>query len=256
MHIRALALVASIAATAPAFAGTVVTSKIELPGVPARQSVMFIDGNHLRLQGPSSVTIFRGDQNTAYMLRPADKTFIKMTPETLKQLAAAVQRARAQVAEELKSMPPDQRARAEKMMQATAPAENTTRTFRKSSGTAQVGKWQCERIEEVVDGRGQANLCVVRITGAGLTAGDLSVLRQFSAFMRQGAPQTARAAAFDLDALRNAVGYEALPVDTEVPSIRMHSTVTAVETKSLPATLFEVPPDYKEQTINLPPNRP
>ena len=66
----------------------------------AGKLVEYIEADRLRIESPGEVTIFRADQNIAYMLVPADKKFMRMTPETMKLLAAAGQPIQLEAIEE------------------------------------------------------------------------------------------------------------------------------------------------------------
>ena len=95
MRVSLLAFAISVAAGVPAVAGVVVKSEMTMPNAGHRTSVMYLDTDRLRMEGPHGVMIFRGDRDTAYMLTPAKKTFMRMTSDTLKETAAAADRARA-----------------------------------------------------------------------------------------------------------------------------------------------------------------
>jgi hypothetical protein len=179
------------AVAAPAFAGTVITSEVSAPNVAGNSVVYYIEPDRVRMEYPGHIVIFRADQDTEYMLAPAEKKFRRMTPETMKQSAAAI----AKMFELLKSMPPEQRAQvekrmppeqraqferimtperlaqAEKMMAGQAPKSD----YRKAGGTASVGKWRCERVEV----KGRHREYTLRTTDAGQRARyRLAILRQ------------------------------------------------------------------------------
>jgi len=189
MRLSVVAVVLSTAVSAPALAGTVITSEVSAPNVAGNSVVYYIEPDRVRMEYPGHIVIFRADQDTEYMLAPAEKKFSRMTPETMKQSAAGI----AKMFELLKSMPPEQRAQvekrmppeqraqferimtperlaqAEKMMAGQAPKSD----YRKAGGTASVGKWRCERVEVAKDGQPHAALCVADISDLGLTEEDL-----------------------------------------------------------------------------------
>ena len=248
-----LSISAFLLVAGPAFAGTVITSETTAPKEAAGKSVVYIEPDRVRIESPHDVTIFRGDQNVAYILTPAKKKFMRLTPEKMKEMAAAMEKARAEMAEQLKSMPPAQRAQIEKMMAGEMAGEVPKFTSRKVAGAGTVGKWQCERIEQLANGEKQATLCVVRISEIGLSADDLAPLQRFSAFMLQAAPQSAAAtAAMDPQALEQAVGYPAFAVQMEIPAAGVKTTTKSVEKKTNPADLFEVPAGYQEEAMPAP----
>ena len=112
MRLLVVAVVLSTAVAAPALAGTVITSEVSAPNVAGNSVVYYIEPDRVRMEYPGHIVIFRADQDTEYMLAPAEKKFSRMTPETMKQSAAAI----AKMFELLKSMPPEQRAQVEKRM--------------------------------------------------------------------------------------------------------------------------------------------
>lgn len=256
MRLWVWALAGVVAAAGPAVAGTVITSSMTLPQAAGGKSVVYLEPDRVRIESQNSVTIFRADQDAVYVLKPSDKTFIRVTPETMKQVAAAMSAARAQLAQQMKSMAPAERAKIEKMLPGAGAAQTPQFEFRKAGGTASFGKWSCERVEQLADGRPQAQLCVARLSDLGLGPDDLAALRRFEAFMQQAAPGTAAGgAAIDPQALRNVVGYEAYPVHSEIPGAGVKTTTETVEKQAIPAALFELPAGYREQAMPAAPAR-
>ena len=249
----AFAIAAAVAAM-PAWAGTVITSETQTPQSASGKSVVYLEADRARIESGDTVTIFRADQNVAYVVNPTEKKFMRMTPESMKKMASAMEAARAQMAEQMKSMPPDQRAQMEKMLAGAMPAQPQKIEFRKEGGATTVGKWQCEKVEQLADGKPQAQLCVARLSALGLGKGDLGVLQLLATFMQQAAPQSAGAtAATDPQALEKIVGYPAFAVHMEVAAANLKTTTQSVEQKALPADLFEVPAGYQEETMPAPP---
>lgn len=249
MRLAILAFGLCAAAAAPAFAGTVITSEMSLPQAKNDKSVVYLDKDRVRVESPGTVTIYRGDQNTAYMVNPAEKKFVKMTPETMKKMAAQMEAMRAQMQEQMKSMPPAQRAQVEKMMAGSMPGQPAKVEFRKAGGTASFGKWKCEKVDQVVNGAVQAQLCVAKLADLGLGDADLGVLQRFAAFMQQAAPQSTGPGMMDPKAMEKAVGYPGFAIHMEIPQAKVQSTTQSVEQKTLAANLFEVPAGFKEETM-------
>ena len=253
MRLSVFAIVLSTAVAAPALAGTVITSEVSAPNVAGNSVVYYIEPDRVRMEYPGRIVIFRADRDAEYMLAPAEKKFRRLTPETMKQSAAAA----AKMFELLRSMPPEQRAQfekrmppeqraqferimtpealeqVEKMMTGQAPKSE----YRKASGTASFGKWRCERVEVMKDGQPHSTLCVANVSGLGLTDDDLGGLRRAAAFMGP----TAGAVADPMEGLQTiekVVGYAAYPVHVEIPAPEMQTTLKTVEKKPLAADLF------------------
>jgi Domain of unknown function (DUF4412) len=242
------AFIVVVGMAAPAFAGTVITSEMTMPQAAGDKSVVYFEPDRVRVESPGSITIYRADRNTAYMINPAEKKFMRMTPETMKKMAAQMEAMRAQLAEQMKSMPPEQRAQVEKMMAGPMPGPAAKVEFRKVGGAATFGKWRCDKVEQVVNGTVQARLCVAKLSDLGLGDADLGVLQRFAALMQQAAPHSA-GAMMDPKALEKIVGYPAFAIHMEMPAAKVTSTTQAVEQKALPASLFEVPAGYQEQAM-------
>jgi hypothetical protein len=267
MLLSVFAVVLSIGVAGPALAGTVITSDVSAPNVAGNSVVYYIEPDRVRMEYPGHIVIFRADQDTEYMLAPAEKKFRRMTPETMKQSAAAA----AKMFELLRSMPPEQRAQfekrmppeqraqferimtperlaqAEKMMAGQAPKSE----FHKTGGTASFGKWTCERVEAVRNGQPHSSLCVAHISDLGLTEEDLGGLQRAATFIGQMAGGVADPME-GFRAIEKVVGYAAYPVHMEIPGVEMQTTVKTVEKKPLDAGLFEVPADYREEPMSAP----
>jgi hypothetical protein len=247
--------VALLIPAAPALAGTVMTSEASSPKVSGKV-VLYLEPDRLCGEISNYVSIFRADQNTAYLLKPADRKFARITSEQLKQLAdvpallreglkSMSPEQRARFEERLNSLPAAQRAAVERMIAGQAPKVE----LRDTGATATVGKWTCERIDKLEDGQPHESLCVMRASDLGLTEDDLSSLQRFNDFMGQGLPQGLGAfPTIDRRAIEKLVGYAAHPVHTEIPAATIQMTLENVEKKPLSPDLFEIPPGYEEDS--------
>jgi hypothetical protein len=255
MRVSVFAVVLLIVTAAPTLAGTVMTSEASTPKISGKV-VLYIEPDRLRVETSDYVSIFRADQDTAYLLKPADRKFVRLTSEQLKQLADAPAllretlksmspEQRARFDEHLKSLPPAQRADVERIIAGQAPKFE----FRDTGATASFGKWRCEQIDKLEDGQPHESLCVVRASDLGLTEGDVGSLQRFNDFMGQGLPQELGAfSTMDRRAVVKLVGYAAHPVHTEIPTAKMQITLENVEKKPLSPDLFEIPAGYEEDS--------
>jgi hypothetical protein len=250
MRLSVVAVALALAAATPSFAGTVITSAISTPAVSGR-SVLYIETDRVRSESPRATWIFRADQNTAYLLYPTAKKFTRLTAQKMQQIVAAREKMlhsispaqRAQLAENLKWLPAAQRAAMQSLYAGQAPKFE----FRDVGTKSQVGKWTCERVDELVDGQPLAGLCVVPVSDLGASAADFSSLQRALVFFSQAYPPGFGGfPAHDPQAMKKVVGYAAFPVDVKVPAAKIETTIETVETKPLTADLFEVPPGYQE----------
>jgi hypothetical protein len=256
MRLAGLAFaIAATAAALPAFAGTVITSEVTAPQAAKRRSIVYLEPDRVRLESQGNVLLFRADRNTAYLLKPAEKKFLPITHETMKGLGAAISAMRAQLTRRLQSLPPGQRQKAETILAMTDPAKRPKFVFRKTGGTATYGKWTCQHVEQLLNGRPVERLCVVRLSDLGLVETDAAALRRFQAFLQRrmphifGAPST-----IDPQALERTVGYLAYPVYTDIPATGVQTTTQSVKKRKLAADLFEIPAGYQEETTSPSPH--
>jgi hypothetical protein len=85
MRLSVFAVVLLIVTAAPTLAGTVMTSEASTPKISGKV-VLYIELDRLRVETSNYVSIFRADQDTAYLLKPAERKFVRLTSEQLKQL--------------------------------------------------------------------------------------------------------------------------------------------------------------------------
>lgn len=251
----AAAIAAFALSATSAAADIVVTNQLTLAQGKTAQTVLFASADRVRMEAPGNVTLFRADQNVAYIVTPAQKKFLRLTPQGMRAAAAQMDMARVQLAAQLKSLPAEQRARLEKMMGKAMPGPGQAPhlEFRKTGASATYGKWNCEGVEQLSDGKPQAKLCVARLADLGLDESDLGALQRLAAFMQQAMPQSASAAAtVDPKALEKTVGYPAFVIHSEAGSVT--TTLQSVEKKPLAADLFEVPAGYTEEKSPLAPH--
>jgi hypothetical protein len=215
MRLSVFVLVASAAAGAPAFGGTVITGKISMPWI-AGKTVVYIEPGRLRSEIPGWASIFRADQNIVYRLLPAEEKFVRLTAEKMKQMATSSIGGRVPKLE-----------------------------WRRAGGPARFGKWACERVDVLADGKPYARLCFARISDLGLDDEDVELMRRYSAFGRP-IPEALRQM---VPAIEKAVGYRAYPVYADIPAERAQTTIETVEKKPLRADIFEVPAGYRGKEV-------
>ena len=71
-----------------AIAATVITLDQTVNGQPGRPQVMYLDTDKLRMSSPDNDMIYRGDQSKVWIVRPQDKAYIELTPESMSQMKA------------------------------------------------------------------------------------------------------------------------------------------------------------------------
>ncbi len=116
---------------------------------------MQMDKNHVRADSNSSgqAFIFDGTSQVMRMLNLEKKTYVEMTKADVEKMGQQVNAAMAQMQEQMKNLPPEQRALVEQMMRARgglrggpSPAQEV-RVEYKPAGSDKVGQWSCAKYE-------------------------------------------------------------------------------------------------------------
>jgi hypothetical protein len=128
--------------------------------------------------------------------------------------------------------------------------------YEKAGPARTVGTWTCIPYRVTVNGVAHEELCLVRMSEAGLKRDDLRAFASLSSFVQEAAPpgqNKARTAAYDFDAMSKAVGFEAFPIEsTSYASdgkVIGRTTVKTVERKTIAADTFEIPKGFDKKDM-------
>jgi len=221
-----------------------------------------MDKNHVHADANSSgqAFIFDGTSQVMRMLNLDKKTYAEITKADVEKLGGQVNAAMAQMQEQMKNMPPEQRAMIEQMMKARgglrgapAPAQAAPVEY-KPAGSDKVGQWSCMKYEGF---RGQekiAEVCTVDPKEFGLTASDFEVTKQMAEFFKALVPQGA-AQQFTINpAAPEQQGFPGVPVRRTNFQNGKVSSVTEIKEfrrESFPASAFEVPAGFTKQPMGF-----
>ena len=259
-----------------AMAGVVVTStQTKLDTHQASPMMVYVEADRLKVVTPENTMIFRGDLNRMWVIEPQRRTYMEMTPETMQmmsgQLAGAgaqLGAAQAQLQAQLAQMPPEQRAMMEQMLAGRglggppggrgAPAAPPQISFSKAGGSKTIAGWNCDVYRKTVNGQQEEEVCIARITAAGLTAADFQVLNRFSTFMQPilSSPMVPHTDYMNWSDMNRAVGFEGMPLDTTTyvqGRPNMQQTVNKIDRTAIPANTFDLPPGFTKQDMGGPP---
>src|SRR5581483_10007160 len=198
----ALALAASLSA-APLLAadGILIVQKTTTAGGTQTHEVQ-IEQNRMRAEtagmgarggmdaGPQAI-IFDGAKQTLWIVNEARKTYSEMTKADVDRLGGQMSAMMAQMQEQMKNMPPEQRARMEAMMRGRgAPGAGAApKTTYKKIGSDTVGKWKCDKYEGYQGDKKVSELCTVEPSVLGFTAADFQVTKELAQFFGSMMPK-------------------------------------------------------------------
>lgn len=189
VHVAA-SLLAALAVPA-GFAGVVIEARLtNLKDQSVAKMTTFVEAERFRTdmsdsRSDTSVMLIRRDGDfQMIVLDRRRKQYQVMDRAALQQMSQQVSSALAQIQEQLKNLPPEQRAMMEKMMGkqagqlgAAAPAPKTT--FR-AAGMGSVSGRPCKKYEALEGTRKVGELCAIAPKSFGLSAADMAVFEKLS----------------------------------------------------------------------------
>jgi hypothetical protein len=205
----------------------------------------------IEMQGEKGMTsvIFRGGKQVFWMINDQDKTYREMTKAQMEEMAAKLEKAKAQMADSMKNMPPQQQAMMKKLMggkMAGGAADALPHYVKKASGE-KAGKWTADRYE-AEKASGLQKIWTVPYGTLGLKESDLAALKEIAKFFEIFGQNKSDFFKFD----RKDLGYTGIPVKTEV--IEKDKTVSSTllkeaGPKSFPASDFDLPAGYAKKEM-------
>lgn len=224
------------------------TSRVQIE--PSRMRVDSTGGPN----GPQAF-VFDGAKQVMWIIDLTHKTYREITKADLDRLGQQMSGAMAQMQEQLKNLPPEQREKMQEMMKnmpgAAAPVAKTE--YRKG-GTATVGRWTCQTYEGYRGTEKVSELCTVPPAALGFSTADFDVSRQLAEFFRKIMPK-------DADRMFSVGGGEEGFAGVPVRSVyyaggsQTVTELTDVGRQSFPASAFEVPAGFTKEASPFAPPR-
>lgn len=202
--------------------------------------------------GEKQAFVFDGPKQTLWIIDFGKKTYNEVTKADVDRMAGQMSDAMAKMQEQLKSMPPAQRAQVEAMMQGrgmmAAMGSSLPKTEYRKAGTDKVGQWTCEKYEGYQKDQKVSELCTVDPKAFGLTPADFEVSRQLQEFFQKVMPQNAENL-FRIGAPEQQ-GFSGVPVRRISFGQRQTVTeVTNVTRQTFADNLFAVPAGFEKQAM-------
>jgi hypothetical protein len=211
-----------------------------------------IDQNHMRAEtgGQRQQTvIFDNAKQVLWMVNNDAKTYTEMTKADVDRLSGQMSAMMATMQEQMKNLPPEQRARIEEMMKGRGMGGGAaaSKTEYKKVGTDKAGKWNCDKYEGTRNGQKVIELCTVEPAALGFTMADFAVARELGDFFKGLAPQNADRL-FSVGT--EGQGFSGVPVRRVTFSNgqpEMVHEIVDVTRQTFPASTFEVPAGFQKQ---------
>ena len=250
----ALVVAAVCLAAQPLYAadGVLIVEKTTSGGNTKTNQIQ-IEKDRMRAEsaGDGRTVVFDGTKQVLWLINDGRKSYSEMTKADADRMGSQLNDAMSKMQEQLKSLPPEQRAQIEAMMKgrgmpgmSTAPAKIEYR----KTGADKVGSWACDKYEGTRGGQKVSELCTVDPKTLGFAMSDFQVSKQLVEFFGKIVPQGADAM-FSIGTPEEQ-GFSGVPVrrisfsNGQQQSV---SEISAVSRQTFPASVFEVPAGYQKE---------
>jgi uncharacterized protein DUF4412 len=203
--------------------------------------------------GRKQTVVFDGAAQVLRMIDDGAKSYTEMSKADVERMRGQVDAAMSAMQEQMKNLPPEQRARMEALMKGRGAAMTGAAgppTEYKKIGTGTVGKWTCDKYEGTKNGEKVSEVCTVNPAALGFTAADFDVTKQLADFFTSMMPQAGEGLFRMGSASPNS--FAGLPVRFVgfaggVPQTT--SEVTDASRQNFPDALFQVPAGYQKREL-------
>jgi len=236
----------------------------ETRGSQTETNQIQMDKDHIRVESRSSgdetAFVFDGPKQTARMINITKKSYTEMTKADLDQMKGQVDGAMAQMQEQLRNLPPEQRAMVEQMMRGrglpnaagagTNAASAAPKEQFRQTGSDKVGNWACNKYEGSLNGQKTTEVCTVDPKEFGLTPADFEIARQLSEFIKSMLPQMGDSAF--VNGTTQGEGFSGVPVrrtSFRNGTVDTVTEVTEARRQAFPAATFEVPAGFRKESM-------
>lgn len=226
--------------------GSVRTTQIQIEPQRMRAEVADQDGK-------TQVVIFDSAKQVMWVVDASRKSYMEMTKADVERMGSQMSAAMAAMQEQLKNLPPAQRAKIEAMMKGRGMAQAAVPTEYRRAGTDKAGRWTCARYEGFENGQKTSEVCTVQPKELGFTAADFAVTREMAEFFRRLAPNASVFAVGTSDAQ----GFSGVPVRSVIGSGADQIVTEIVDARrdTFPDALFAVPEGFARQALPGAPGR-
>ena len=194
---HALLAAAFCLAAAPLFAadGVLIVEKTTTSGNTKTNQIQ-IEKERMRAESDTQTVVFDGTKQVLWLINDGRKSYSEMTKADVDRMGGQLNDAMAKMQEQLKSLPPEQRAQIEAMMKGRgmpgmAGGAAAPKTEYRKTGTDKVGAWTCDKYEGTRGGQKVTELCTVDPKVLGLAMSDFQVSKQLVEFFGKLVPQGA-----------------------------------------------------------------
>ena len=221
-------------------------------------STMYVDGERMRMENPGedrervTAVIVDGTAKRVLMLDDNKKTYMEITEEDRKRIRAQADAMRAQMAERMKDMPPEQRKRFEDMMGPAGggPVKLPDWTYEPMGQKKTINGYACEMYRVMEEGKVHEQDCISPWSAGLLKKSDFAGMAKFSEEMLGDVGGNRARGAGMLTRIEKAPGIpiSRVPMDAEGQP-RPEEQIKSIKRGAVPASLFALPGGYTKKEM-------
>ncbi|MBU1882482.1 MAG: DUF4412 domain-containing protein [bacterium] len=222
---------------------------------------MYIKSDRVRIdikeKNSKMIMIYRQDEDVFWMLDGEERKYMAMTREDLKEMRTMMDEAMKQMEEQLKNLPPEQRAMMESMMgdQMSQAAKEPEMTYKLVGKKVKVDSWTCDHYIGYEDGDKVIELWTVDPKDVKLDAKEFSALESLADFFKELAPDEGNF--FEIGSTKMSKGetgpdFYGIPVKSVYYDTDGESATTILrkaERQDLDNSLFEIPEGFEKESL-------
>lgn len=249
MKLKQLVIISAVASTLLTGAVNADTTLTYNNADGKENSKMYLSNGMAKVTNDSDVNtalIFNNSQNSFTVINHEDKSFMVFGEKEIAALGDVSAMVDRMLEEQLAQMPAAQREQMRGMMksmiQKQMPKQAAMPSYEKNGQSSSYNGFDCDVVEQTVDGKKQGDFCVADHQDLGVAASDYVAIQSFMKIAEKMASQFGQNQGVNFAA----VG-DVLPVYYELGQEKAYLTV--VNNDDLNANEFSIPAGYKQQSL-------
>jgi len=211
--------------------------------------------------GEKQTVVFDGVKQVLWIINDARKTYSEMAKADVDRMGGQMSDAMARMQEQLKTLPPEQRAQIEGLMKGRGtpggPNGQAAKTAYRKTGTDRVGAWTCDTYEGSQNNEKVAELCTVEARTLGFAMADFQVTKQLVDFFSKLVPQGAdRMFAVGTPEDQGFSGVPVRRISFRNGQPQSVTEISEVRRQTFPASMFELPAGFQKEAFGGGQGRP
>ena len=222
-------------------------------------STLYVEGDKMRMENPGAATratvIINAATKRMTIVNEADKSYSEITPEDMKRFRDQLESRRAQMEEQMKTMPPEQRKRIEEALgpkgTAGAAAKMPVLKFERTGEKKTINGFACDTYHVLEDGTPKEEDCIAPWSPKVLQRSDFAGLRQFAEEMAKSSGTMSPGGGRQMfEQFDKYPGFPVLrhPLD---PGHHDDEQLKSVKRGSIPAANFTPPPGFVKKDLPM-----